>query len=52
MRREVESLRPPIFHKHFLSGVDSRRVLRFRAQSGLRCQGNRMGSVAPFLNDL
>ena len=51
MRREVESLRPLFSRNHFLSDVDSRRVWRFVAQSGLRCQGKKKGSVAPFLND-
>ena len=36
LRREVWSLRPHIFQKQFLSGIDSRRVQVIRAQPRLR----------------
>ncbi len=32
LRREVESLRPPIFQNHLLSGTDSGLISGFRAQ--------------------
>ena len=36
MRREGESLRPPIFPEHFLSGNENGRDRLIRAQSQLR----------------
>src|SRR5712664_4020610 len=44
---------PPCFSREdFLSGMDNRRVLRFRARSGLRGDGEKTGSLEKFPNDL
>ena len=41
MRHEVESLRPPIFLEHSLSGGDNGRDRLFQAQSGLSWLGEK-----------
>ena len=40
MRRETESLRPPIFLEYFLSAGDNGRDWLIKAQSGLSSVGN------------
>src|SRR5436309_13462907 len=37
--------------ENFPSRSDNRRVLRFRVQSSLGCDGEKTGSLAPFSND-
>ena len=37
--RGIESLRPPIFQEHFLSGIDNGRDGRIKARSGLGSVG-------------
>jgi hypothetical protein len=50
MRREVESLRPPFFLAHALSGADSGRDGRFRGRIRLSWRGGTWGFGRPIMN--
>src|SRR6266487_4911525 len=49
--RDAVLLSAPLFStENFPSRSDNRRVLRFRLQSSLGCDGEKTGSLAPFPN--